>query len=138
LLFDASASKILIAVTGEDTVAHHGVLATIVIIIDRDNQRVVIVDGLSQFVCCQVIKIERDRAHFDGLPQAGVEAELLHVVALIRCEKPNKNGDCSGNDVKSFTYISGTLFEFLRSVTQVFTRMNALVNVSTLNSNCSL
>jgi len=88
LLFDASTSYILIAVFGEDTVTHHGVLATIVIIVDRDDQRVVIVERPSQLLCCQVVKVKRDRAHVDSLIQAGGQAELLHVVTLIRCEKP--------------------------------------------------
>lgn len=60
LFDDVGASDFSLSVFLESAVSHHGVLDTIVLIVDRDYHRVVVFDVLSELESHHVVEIEND------------------------------------------------------------------------------
>ena len=63
---------LLVTALGEIAVGHHGVLGTVVLIVDRDNHGVVILDALGELECDQVVDIKLDLSWLNLLFEAGI------------------------------------------------------------------
>ena len=58
---------ILLTISSERAVRHHSILGTIVLVIDRDNHGVVVLDRLVQLKCSQIVDIKLDLTFFNRL-----------------------------------------------------------------------
>jgi len=67
LLRDVHSVDVLLAVLRERAVGHHGILSTCILVVDRDDHWVVVLDTLAKFEGGQVVRIELDLAQLDLL-----------------------------------------------------------------------
>ena len=76
---------VLVATLLEGAVGHHGVLAPIVLVIDRNDHRVVIFDRFGQLEGRQVIQIKHDCIVWDLLACSRAHRQVVDVVFPVRC-----------------------------------------------------
>ena len=84
LLDDVDAIDVLITILGEGTVCHHGVLGARILVIHRDDHRIVVLDTLRKFKGCQVVDIECDLACLYFLADTGPHTDIVDVVFAVR------------------------------------------------------
>ena len=84
LFGDVDSVDVLITVLRERAVRHHGVLGASVLIINRDNHRVVVLDGLAELEGRQIVRIKLDRSALDQLITSSVHLQVLDVVFAVR------------------------------------------------------
>jgi hypothetical protein len=84
LLRDVHSVDVLLAVLRERAVGHHGILSTCILVVDRDDHWVVVLDTLAKFEGGQVVRIELDLAQLDLLVDPRVHWQVLDVILAIR------------------------------------------------------
>ena len=67
MLRDVHSVDVLVTVLGERAVGHHGVLGTCILVVDRDDHWVVVLDTLAKLKGGQVVRIKLDLALLDLL-----------------------------------------------------------------------
>ena len=63
---------LLVTALGKVAVSHHRVLGTVVLIVDRDNHGVVVLDALGELESDQVVDIKLDLSWLNLLFEAGI------------------------------------------------------------------
>ena len=84
LLSHVHAVDVLLAVLRERAVGHHGVLLALVLIIHRDDHRMVVLNALRQLERRQVVRIEYDLVLGNILVDARVHRQVVNVVFAVR------------------------------------------------------
>ena len=83
LLGDVDSVDVLIAILRERAVSHHGILSACILIVNRDDHRVVVLDGLAQLEGRQVVRIKLNLSRLDLLIYTRVHRQVLDVVLTI-------------------------------------------------------
>ena len=76
---------VLVAILGKGAVSHHGVLSAIILIVNRNDHRMVVLNALAELECCQVVRIKLNLTVLDFLINAAMHRQVLDVVFAIRC-----------------------------------------------------
>ena len=84
LLSHVHAVDVLLTVLRERAVGHHGVLGALVLIIHRDDHRVIVLNAFRQLERRQVVRIEYDLVLGNILVDAGVHRQVVNVVLAVR------------------------------------------------------
>ena len=79
LFVNVASINVLISISLEDHVTQHGVLLALVLVVDRDNHGVVVLDRLGQFKSSQVAHVESDHSFRDLLTLSLRDRHLLDV-----------------------------------------------------------
>jgi len=73
-----------IAILIEGAVCHHGLLRTLILIVDRDNQWIVVFDRFGQLEGCHVVQVKDDLAILDLLIHSSTDSQVLNIVISVR------------------------------------------------------
>ena len=76
---------LFIAALGEIAVGHHSVLGTVVLIVDRDNHGVVVLDALGELESDQIVDIKLDLSWLNLLFEAGIHCQVLDIILPVGC-----------------------------------------------------
>lgn len=79
-----NAIDVLVTIFSEGAVGHHSILGPIVLIVDRDDHGIVILDRLGQLECYKIIYIELNLAWLDLLVTTAGHAQVLDIILTIR------------------------------------------------------
>ena len=80
LFGDVHAVDILLAVSCERAVGHHGVLSAFVGVVDGDDHGEIILDRLAEFECSEVVDVESDGARGHFLFKTRADTHVMDVV----------------------------------------------------------
>jgi hypothetical protein len=64
-------------------ISHHGVLGAIVLVVHRDNHRIIVFNCTGQLEGCQVIDVEYDLSLWDYLLEASRDLHVVDVILTI-------------------------------------------------------
>ena len=73
-----------IAILIETAVCHHGLLRSLILIVDRDNQWIVVFDRFGQLKGCHVVEVKDDLAILNLLINSSTDSQVLNIVISVR------------------------------------------------------
>jgi len=73
-----------IAILIEAAVCHHGLLRSLILVVDRDNQWIVVFDRFCQLKGCHVVEVKDDLAILNLLINSSTDSQVLNIVISVR------------------------------------------------------
>lgn len=83
MLDDLDTIDVLVTIPRKRAISHHGVLGTLIRVVDRDDHRVVVLDRLTELKRCQIVDIELDCSLCDFLVSSSTHTKIVDVVFTV-------------------------------------------------------